>query len=364
MFEYDETKELFWRVGDDVFRNKIDALSYAASSGHNIQFFLYENAFNTYDWTKEPEETWEEILRQRAQQLRDTYQYLRLWYSGGADSHTILLTFINNNIPLDEIIMMRHGPYDNFENETEIEINEVAIPFLKTIKNQIPNTKITLLDIGSKEYNEYSQGDFHDTGSFKFKPFSYRELAHLMPRELSLNIGGKTHCEIRGHDKPRVFIEDGKFYSGVYDGAFNINTVGDHYLETFYITDMMPKVHIKQSHMLKNHLKTHYNVETVKDLKVITDKHYSTKRHINECCRYPLWKSITVGKGSIPGAMAYKEEILLMDTKLHHYKIYDRYESMMRNEAESANSLKMWCNDSDLNKGFVGILSKKYCLGE
>lgn len=206
MFEYDESKGLFWKVGDEIFRNKINALNYSVKSGQEIQFFLYENVFNTYDWTTEPKESWEEILRQRAQQLRDTYGYLRLWYSGGADSHTILLTFIKNNIPLDEIIMMRHSPYDDFESETEVEINDVAIPFLHTIKNQIPNTKITMLDVGVKEYDIYSEDDFHDTGSYKFKPFSYRELFRLMPHALELKIGGKTHCEIRGHDKPRVFI--------------------------------------------------------------------------------------------------------------------------------------------------------------
>lgn len=361
MFEYDESREVFWRVGDEVFRNKIDALTYSVNTKQEIRFFLYDNVFDTYDWTQEPSETWEEILKQRAQQIRDSYDYLRLWYSGGADSHTVLETFVQNNIFIDEIIMMRHSPYDNFEAETEVEINEVAIPYLHSIKNQIPMTKITMLDIGSDEYDVYSQGDFHETGSYKFKPFSYRELFQLMPHALELKIGGKSHCEIRGHDKPRLFIENGEFYSGMYDGAFNINTIGDHFLETFYTTGAMPKVHIKQAHLLKNHLKSHYNVSTVEELDAITKKYYSTKRHINECCRYPLWKSITVGKGSVPGAMAYKEEMLLMDTKKQHYKIYDRYESMMRNESTTA--LRPLCNDGDLNKGFVGVVSKKYCLG-
>jgi len=41
----------------------------------------------------------------RARQLREKYDYLVLYFSGGADSTNILKTFIDNNIFLDEIVM-------------------------------------------------------------------------------------------------------------------------------------------------------------------------------------------------------------------------------------------------------------------
>lgn len=86
MFDYDTSKKMFWKVGDDLFYNKIDALTKSIEVNKPVDFHLFEEAFDVYDWTKEPTESWEDLLRQRAQQLRDTYRYLRLWYSGGADS--------------------------------------------------------------------------------------------------------------------------------------------------------------------------------------------------------------------------------------------------------------------------------------
>ena len=359
---YDTSKKMFWRVGDNVHYSKMDALTESAKTGNPVNFHLFDDEFDTYDWTIEPTETWDEILRQRAQQLRDSYQYIRLWYSGGADSHTILLTFLKHGIFIDEILMMRHSPYGNFLEKTEREINEVAIPFIQSIQNQIPNTKITVFDVGPNEYEKFSGIDFRESGCFKFKPFSFRELYMLAPKALDIQKEGQTRCEIRGHEKPRVFMEDGKFYSALYDGSFNLVSFGDYYLETFFTTGSMPKVHIKQAHILKNHLKTKYNIKTTEELDILTKKYYSSKQHINECCRYPLWKLVTIGKGPKPGAMAYKEELTLEVAKEHNYKVYDRFMSFVRNEEGSG--LQELCNDKNLLGGFLGSLSKKYYLGE
>ena len=349
---------MFWRVGDDIFYNKIDALTKSIETNLAVKFHMFEEAFDTYDWTKEPEESWEEILRQRAQQIRENYRYIRLWYSGGADSHTILITFIRNNIPLDEIIMMRHSPFDDFTTRADREINDVAFSFIDTVKPMLGNTKIHILDIGSKEYEEYSKRDFHSTGSFKFKPFSFREIHSLMPKQLEIK--GDSHCEIRGHDKPKLFMDGKLFYSAMYDSTNAFNVVGDHHLECFYTTEAMPKVHIKQCHLFKNHLKNQYRVSTSEDLKRVDHENHDLKEHVNVSCRYPLWKQITLGKGKSQG-LPIKELLLWNDSRFKNPVVYDRYDSMMRNQDNS--SLRSKCNEENVFKGFVGVLSKKYCIG-
>ena len=357
-YSYDMSKRFFWRVGDDIFYNKFDALNQSIKTNAPLKFHMFEEAFDTYDWTKEPEETWDEILRQRAQQIRDSYSYIRLWYSGGADSHTILRTFMKNNIPLDEIIMMRHSPFDDFTTLADTEINDVAFSFIRTMRPELGNTKIHILDIGHKEYDEYSKRDFYATGCFNFKPISFREIYGLMPKELELK--GDSHCEIRGYEKPRLFMEGNLFYSTMYDSTNGHYAIGDYRLESFYTTEAMPKVHIKQSHLLKNHLKRQYKVTCAKDLERIDRENYDLKPHINNSCRYPLWKEITLGKGGSDGPPP-KEEIILNDDRMKNSIIRSRYFSMM-NEIDHS-PLKEHCNNNNVFKNFKGILSKKYCLG-
>ena len=358
MLEYDTSKKFFWKVGDDIFYNKIEALAKSSKTNTPIKFHLYEEAFDTYDWTKEPDESWESILRQRAQQLRDTYKYLRLWYSGGSDSHTVLRTFLKNKIPLDEIIMMRHGPFGDFTTVTDIEINDVAFSFINTMRPLLGNTKIHVLDIGHKQYEEYSKRDFYATGGFNFKPISFREIDNVMPKELEIK--GDSHCEIRGFEKPRLFMEGNLFYSAIYDSTNGNFAIGDYRLECFYTTDAMPKVHIKQCHLFKNYLKKHYKVKNSEDLKRVDRENYDLKDHVNNSCRYPLWKPINFGKGESFG-LPPKAAFLWNNSKLKNPLLYDRYNSMMNELDESY--LKAHCNDNNIFRGLVGVLSKKYCIG-
>lgn len=146
----------------------------------------------------------------------------------------------------------------------------------------------------------------------------------------------------------------------MYDATNAFNTAGDHFLECFYTTDAMPKIHIKQAHLYKNHLKKHYNVKNSDDLARVERENYSLKAHVNDSCRYPLWKQITIGKGNSFG-LPHKEQLLRDDTLIHNPAVHDRYMGMMKNQENSP--LRARCNDNDIFKGFIGVLSKKYCIG-
>ena len=357
--EYDRSKRMFWKVGDNIFYNKFEATTYAIHTKQEEKFYMFDDAYDAFDWCVEPSETWEEILKQRAMQLRDKYDYIRLWYSGGADSHTVLLTFLKNNIHIDEIFMMRHSPVDDFMFESEKEINEAAIPYIKLIKDQIPGTKITVADIGSKEYDLYNEWDFHDSGDIKFKPFACREIIKLVPQLMDSIRNKSSYCELRGFEKPRVVMENELFYSGIYDSTFSFSGIGDHSVEGFYITDDMPKVHIKQSHLLKNYIKKYYSDLDEGEINNLNKKNMDFKDHVNSSCRYPLWMPISLGKGNA-AALPRKQLMILDHIKDKNNKVYDRFMSTMKNEG---NGLIERFNNNNIFDGFVGIMSKKYCLG-
>jgi len=69
-----------------------------------IHWDFNKKVFSLYDWTKEPVEDVNYFYDKRVKELRQQYDYIIFFYSGGYDSHNILKTFIDNNIHIDEII--------------------------------------------------------------------------------------------------------------------------------------------------------------------------------------------------------------------------------------------------------------------
>ena len=107
------------------------------------------------DWTQPSRIPLTTLYKIRAQQLRDKYDYLMLMFSGGADSTTVLHSFVLNNIHLDEVVVswpktQSSGRYtvshsrnpENFTSEWDLAIE----PRLKWLEKHFPQTKITIID--------------------------------------------------------------------------------------------------------------------------------------------------------------------------------------------------------------------------
>ena len=100
----------YYLVGWKKFYNKTLALMESKKTGYEVTWSFNENIYGSIDWSIPIETPLFEIYKQRAQQLRDKYDYLMLYYSGGADSGAILRTFVENNIFIDEIVMQLPEP--------------------------------------------------------------------------------------------------------------------------------------------------------------------------------------------------------------------------------------------------------------
>ena len=143
---------VYWLVGGKRYNRKADAVIASSHNKLDITFNYFNDEFSQFDWLEEPDESFEELAIQRAHQLRDSHKYLRLWYSGGADSHTTLQAFLRANIYIDEIVMVRTSPIDDFDSEACRETNLRSIPYIKSIQHIIPKTKISFVNITAKQY--------------------------------------------------------------------------------------------------------------------------------------------------------------------------------------------------------------------
>ena len=339
------------------FSKKLNKIYYfkhqALLEDQNMEFHmgpLYDN----YDWTVEPTDSWKQVLKSHALKLREKYKYLRLWYSGGSDSQTVLNTFVDNKIHLDEIAIVRMSPIDNFNHDSEQEQNRVAIPQVRAIANQIPKTNVALYNLGYKEYKNWITNHFilDRTNIRSFHMFLPTNIHKLIPGINDRIRLGNINCV-----EPARLGEDEK---GVYwyfvDTALweNITSPQEEKLvkqEKFY---MDPIVHAKQCFLIKhNNRYSGYTPENFNDEKWFNE-------NIKGVCRDDLFAEITMGKnggryfGNPKSQMAVEAALSNPETK--HLVV--TYKKIMMDHGLD---LKHF-NNRDPIKGYLGRLTKKYYI--
>jgi len=92
-----------WEVGNREFKNKFQALIFATETNQEVDYIYFDQIWKDFDRSLLGKISLKELYRQRARQIRDSYDYLILYFSGGADSYNVLRSFIDNNIKLDEV---------------------------------------------------------------------------------------------------------------------------------------------------------------------------------------------------------------------------------------------------------------------
>ena len=236
----------YWEYAGTRYRNKFRAIDASKGNVQDISFTIFKNdpSFSEFAWSIEPQTPLNELMKTRAQQLRDNYPYLKLWYSGGHDSTSVLNTFIENNIHLDEIVIFRVAGNNNFDLDLgDYEINKYTLPYIKNLQNKLPKTKITVYEYGKDFFDEY----LGEKWFFTKNNFSVRHF-HI-PK-----IKGKNYCHIFCGNDPNAHYENGEWFLDIWD-TDAIELASFNNIELFYTTPDLPELHCKQCHLLKNILK-------------------------------------------------------------------------------------------------------------
>lgn len=230
---------MYWEYAGTRYDQKFLALQAAGKNFHSIKFNAFGSAFHNFDWSVEPPQSFTSLCELRAKQLRDQYSYIKLYFSGGADSTTMLNSFLRTNTYIDEIVVFRFSLVDKFDCQSNSEANEYAIPYLKNIN--LSNTKIKILDIGSEYFSELFSDD-----KFFFKKNNIDLRETYLPK-----IRGKNFCHLFGDTDPSLVQIEGKWYETIFDS----NNYGEYRfrnMEMFFTSESLPELHSKQCHLLKN----------------------------------------------------------------------------------------------------------------
>jgi hypothetical protein len=258
-----------WVVGDKTFDNKYQALVHASTTNQNIKFWYHNEKYDSVDRKLLGKIPLNTLYKERAQQLRDTYDYLILYYSGGADSHNILKTFIDNDIFLDEICVKWPKPLidSKFYNPNSIdksskniwsEWNYCVEPILKWLATHRPKTKIHIKDY-TENIDKIDIDKFfveNPNHGFRASIIKDSQGSDSENEQMRLN---KTVASIYGIDKPLLLLHNNNFYTffsdnGGISAGLNINN--PYGIEYFYWSPDMPILALEQAFQLSIYYKT------------------------------------------------------------------------------------------------------------
>jgi hypothetical protein len=256
------------------------------TSGHPVEFVCYDDEYAALDWTKEPQESFDELMRRHAQYLRDKYKSVVLNWSGGTDSQTIYNIFVKNNIHIDEIVCWVGGEYEPWNPTSN---------YVWMQKNHPdPTTRITSKDridpIGRSVVVNNEDWIFQNITMIP--KFAMGTTDVVMQEYCDSQYGEGNWCLITGHEQPSVYVKDNKYYSNhLAKAVFSI--MGCRGVEPFYLD---PLLTLKQSFMIKNFLK---RLQEIGKIDEWTDKrHYATQFGIrslpdrNGIGAYKAWSKV------------------------------------------------------------------------
>ena len=280
---FEPNKKLgYYLVNNEIYYNKFHALITGSKINQTPKWFFNEDTFIRYPWSIEPEESLEELYRQRAQQLREQYDYIRVEASGGSDSTTVIFSFLLNGIHLDEVVFrypkggdkgVTGNPRDLRSENTLSEWEFAAKPLLDWIATNYPSVKTTVYDYTDTLLEEANTKD--ESWIFQTRHYlqpghvnKYRAVAtteHKRIAEKNLRM-----CVLWGVDKPKITIKDGKFFLFFHDGqASHTDQVIGEYTnvtnEFFYWSPDACKLLAKQAHLIKQWFERpeHHNMQNL-----------------------------------------------------------------------------------------------------
>ena len=257
----------YYTVNGKIYTSKFDAVQAAKGTNAKIEWNFFDEVFSKVKWTEEPVLSLDELYRIRAQQIREKYDYVIVFCSGGADSNNVIRTFIKNNIKVDEVMAL--APMSGLSNwqfnqstldegNTISETKFALFPLLDEIRNTAPNIKITVNDYFDDiiKYND-EEWTYKACGNIVTVLTSHFTDVMKFPHIDTLIQQGKRIALVYGTDKPIIRINHlGDMVLAFSDSGVNYLNMPDQRISPsvdrvlFYWTPDLPELLVKQAHVV------------------------------------------------------------------------------------------------------------------
>lgn len=361
----------FYQVGDTwTSKNKYRAVLHAVENNLPLHWNFNDELYDTVPWEIEPIESLKELYKQRALEIRDAYEYVAIAYSGGVDSHNVLMAFIDNNIPFNEVISFQHLPEGSYTASTTKDLRNISSerdyvirPTLKMIAEKYPSVKIStdyswvqefVNDFDSGKLKKLNPGEHLDIGVVMSANYRFGVDKNKLFRDV-YNKSGATI--VFGVDKPRIL-----YNKNVNSYVFEFTDTNVHlssassfeegYSSTFFYwgdTVIATQLMRKQCHTILSSVSTVHS-----DGRVVYDDNLI----------YPHSVAFSVGKGALGSKFSSQNAVL---TTLNDLKYFNYVQYLTLAEKEASKSLfgqynNQWQNDIKLPGALKRVNSKQRVL--
>jgi hypothetical protein len=254
--------------------NKLQAILEASKTKSEIHWNFYDDVFATASTKFNSNNiSLKELYRARAQQLRDSNDYLILNYSGGSDSHNILMTFLEYGIKLDHIYvqwperLMDKGIYipnrldktnANFHSEWDLVLKKD----LEWLGKTHPEIKIEIADWTTTLNEQFYKDDIFANDVSNLPSIARAQKQNTFsPTEGTLALQGKRVASIFGVDKPCIAKKGDHWFFYFVDTACMAkpNPDNPYGTEYFYWSPNFPNIAIAQAHAMKRYFEINPN---------------------------------------------------------------------------------------------------------
>jgi hypothetical protein len=337
-------KHGFFEVGEKKFYSKLDAILYSVKNNLPVHWNFNNEVFSQQDWLTEPSENIRELYRKRAQAIRDSYDYVVVMFSGGADSTTVLNSFFKNNIKVDEIVVNQWIKYqDNgAESYMNAEITHAAMPFLKEHAPKETFIRINdtsdhqLASIRDPEFRQRSYREVNNVHNVSMISIHYN-IHRRFPEWETLYKQGKRLAIVWGEAKPIISydVDAQKHYFEFQDHYAHAPQPRDQEAndpdcnhEQFFDDPAHPEIKIKQCHLLLNTLRQikhrsdifvtmdtspqsgprGFDIKSARASFVSTwynEKKWALDRNALNCTIYPDWNFLTYHEDKSAGRVIH-----------------------------------------------------------
>ena len=377
-------KKLGYYVCDNIeFGSKIQACLHSTEVDKPVQWVFNNDVFWRYNWSEEPQFSLEFHYNHRARQIRESYDYVILSYSGGSDSHNIYESFRRQKLHIDEILVNTMTKSSaRYQNSSSAEAKDSllsehvqhTLPRLRDITLEMPKTKITVIDQTDYLFESLEKANdaswvldkkeaLNPAGATRYNYLHFNEVRKRFDKSYRIAL-------IIGIEKPRTFIHQEKLYIRFTDRAANMVSIAEHLheypnstVEFFYWSPDYVPLLIKQGHVIKRYLESNPEMQVHWDSKITTADQYRLMHEpLLRKLLYTTWqpKWFQAKKAVLDWYSELDQWFLdgYSDTKAYHvWKEGIRYVE---------DNLKMYTKKSETKFGrFDGLVPfhHHYCLG-
>jgi hypothetical protein len=239
---------LYWEVDGKRTNSKGQALLWANGDISKIKFYFCDDEWKDENFLNDPAESFENLAMERCNQLRAKYNWLCLWLSSGYDSVTVLEYFKLSKNKLDEIIVYRRNTINDNEFVTALKMAE---NYKKYYNSRV---RITYLPI---DYNHMDKLYNKLKGDWILAPGLHLRFTKTAPvwqvthhsDVLRTIKEGVTRGDITGWEKPKLWLENNKWYSILADASSYDAGCSERLIGFFTHRDAF-KLYLKQHYLL------------------------------------------------------------------------------------------------------------------